>query len=64
MSYEAQTEQLGRWIDENMPEAVIAPPVERAIDIMQRQQRDIRDLQMRLGCVKKTIADLIIAIEH
>ena len=64
MSYEAQNEQLGRWIDENIPEAAIGPPIERAIDIMQRQQRDIRDLQIRLGCVKKTISDLIIAIEH
>ena len=45
MSYEAQIEQLGRWIDENMPDEPIAPPVERAIDIMKRQKEKYESLE-------------------
>lgn len=64
MSYQAQINQLGKWIDSNMPNERSAPPVERAIEIMQRQKRDIRDLQMRLGLVKKAANDLIVAVKH
>jgi hypothetical protein len=45
MSYESQVEQLGRWIDENMSDEPIAPPVERAIDIMKRQKEKYESLE-------------------